>query len=88
MRRAGERPLIRLNAPEGSRHITLERLAPGEHGTQLEANIHTVKPGAENDGVIRHDGDELGFVLEGGAELVVGEERSYLQAGDSFVFPS
>lgn len=88
VRRAGERPLIRLNAPQDGGRITLERLAPGQHGTLLEANIHIVEPGAESDGAISHEGEELGYVLEGGVELIVAEERFFLQAGDSFVFAS
>ena len=39
-------------------------------------------------GVLRHDGEECGYVLEGCLELVVDNETHILNPGDSFFFNS
>lgn len=88
VRRAGERPVIRLESASHSGQIALERLAPTEENALLEANIHIVESGAESDGAISHEGEELGLVIEGCVELQVDDETLFLQAGDSFWFAS
>ncbi|MCH4564329.1 MULTISPECIES: cupin domain-containing protein [Halomonas] len=88
VRRAGERPMIRLKGANYSGQIALEGLAPTEQNALLEANIHIVEPGAESDGAISHEGEELGLVIEGCLELQVDDETFFLQTGDSFWFPS
>lgn len=88
VQRNGERPLIHLESRTGAGSIDLERLAPYQAQTLLEANIHVVEPGAESDGEITHEGEEVGYVIEGTIELTV-EETSYtLGVGDSFYFRS
>lgn len=88
VQRHGERPLIHLESRTGGGSIDLERLAPYQDQTLLEANIHVVEPGAESDGEITHEGEEVGYVIEGTIELTVDENAYILNAGDSFYFRS
>lgn len=86
--RSGRRPVIKLEGARGGGHIRLERIVPHQPGLLLEANIHIVEPGAESDGAIEHEGEEVGYVLQGTLELWVDEERYELQPGDAFHFRS
>ena len=88
VQRAGARELMTLRKGGDGGRIILERVAPTSPDSRLEGNIHIVEPGAESDGAISHEGEELGYVLEGSIELTVDGERYYVQAGDSFVFAS
>ena len=78
----GERPVIK------ARGILLERITLPKRGGLLQANIHIVPPGKASDGLIEHVGEEVGFVLEGSIELVLGNECYLMQAGDAFHFSS
>lgn len=78
----GERPVIK------ARGILLERITLPKRGGLLQANIHIVPPGEASDGLIEHLGEEVGFVLEGSIELVLGNECHLIQAGDAFHFSS
>jgi transcriptional regulator with XRE-family HTH domain len=87
VRRPGERPIIRMDSitTDG---VRLECLVPEGCGKALYGSIHIVEPGGGSAGAIRHEGEELGYVLEGVVELTV-EEKSYLlHTGDSFFFES
>jgi quercetin dioxygenase-like cupin family protein len=79
----GKRPVIQTGGG-----IALERLVLAKRGGLLQANIHIVKPGVETDGQIVHAGEEVGYVLEGTIELLLGNESHPLQAGDAFTFSS
>ncbi|NMM05593.1 MAG: cupin domain-containing protein [Polaromonas sp.] len=78
----GERPVIKAGG------ISLERITLPKRGGLLQANIHIVPPGEASDGLIEHVGEEVGFVLEGNLELIIGSERHLVQAGDAFYFSS
>jgi transcriptional regulator with XRE-family HTH domain len=79
--RSGERPIV-----EGA--ISLERITlPADHGL-LQANVHIIAPGEATDGMIEHIGEEVGYVLEGIVELLLGDQTYLLNAGDSFNFSS
>lgn len=82
--RAGSRPVLSLHGPGSS----VERLVPplGDH--LLESNLHTLAPGAGSRGKLSHEGEEVGYVIEGVFELTVGHEVFTLRAGDSFTFRS
>ena len=79
----GRRPVMQTGGG-----IALERLVLAQRGGLLQANIHIVQPGTETDGQIVHAGEEVGYLLEGTLELVLGDERHLLQAGDAFTFSS
>ncbi len=86
--RQGERPLIVIDPADSPGPIRLERLTPHSEDQSLEGNIHVVSPGASNGGEIKHEGEEVGYVLEGTFELTVGSTTYALKAGDSFFFRS
>jgi len=87
--RAGGRP--RISAGGGEKDgagVMLERLVPNGKGHLLQGNIHVVAPGGGSMGPMRHEGDEVGYVLEGRLELSIGDTLHELGPGDSFAFPS
>ena len=68
--------------------MTLERLVPHGKGHLLQGNIHIVAPGGGSMGPMLHDGDEVGYVLEGRLKLSIDDTTYELEPGDSFAFPS
>ncbi|MBR9650349.1 cupin domain-containing protein [Thalassovita aquimarina] len=86
--RSGQRPSVMVRRRSDQPAIFIERLSPTYPDTRLDANIHTLEPGAESGGDIRHEGEEIGYVLEGAAELCVNGEIIPLTEGDSFYFSS
>lgn len=86
--RKGKRPVIVIAGDDSKPRIRLERLAPHFDGQQIDGNIHIVEPGANNGGEIKHLGQEIGYLLEGQIELVIGDEHFHLAEGDSFFFKS
>jgi len=65
-----------------------EVLIPFAENRLLEGFLVTLSPGAAPSGPFQHDGEEVGLVLEGEFELVVGERVNVLTKGDSFFFRS
>ena len=47
-----------------------------------------MEPGGNSGGVLQHEGEECGYVLDGRLELCVGSKKYSLSRGDSFFFPS
>lgn len=86
--RAGARPRISAGGDGESAGVTLERVVPNGQGHLLQGNIHIVAPGGGSMGPMRHEGDEVGYVLEGVLELSIDDTAYTLGAGDSFAFPS
>lgn len=88
--RKGERHIIPTGSHGGRRSegVQLEWLVPYPESWMLSGSIHIVAPGGGSEGLIEHEGEEVGYVLEGEFEITVGEETFRLQAGDSFFFPS
>lgn len=85
--RSGERV---LSSRPGVVYGRLAMLEPGPQGGEgIEAYQIVIDPGAStgNDDY-GHEGAELGLVVEGEAELVVGAARYRLQPGDSVSFAS
>jgi mannose-6-phosphate isomerase-like protein (cupin superfamily) len=85
---AGTRPLIALDALRRGEGIPLEQIIPYSQGHLLQCNIHHIEKDGASAGPIQHAGEEVGYVLAGEVELVVGERQFQLAAGDSFVFNS
>jgi len=86
--RADSRPVIRTGSLAKGPGILLERLIAASRASLLEANIHCVEPGGHTDGVYTHEGEEIGFVLEGQLELQVDGVWYVCKQGDSFFFRS
>lgn len=86
--RQGERPVVVTRADARGGEVRLERMIPYQEDQRLDANIHIVEPDTESGGDITHDGEEIGYVLEGRLELTISDETYALNAGDSFYFKS
>jgi transcriptional regulator with XRE-family HTH domain len=87
--REGERPILKLqNRSDGRPQTSLERLIPHAEGRTLNANVHVVPPGCGSSGLLRHRGEEVGYVLVGRIELVVDGVTAVVDAGGSFFFQS
>ncbi len=82
--RRGKRPAFSIDKA-GSQ---LERLIPAEGSHLLEGNLHILAPGGGSEGMLSHEGEEVGFVIDGELELTVGDRTYLLAAGDSFSFRS
>ena len=68
--------------------VQLERLVPYGEGHLLQGNIHIVAPGSGSEGGLEHEGEEVGYLLEGELTLTLDDKSYALRAGDSFVFRS
>lgn len=86
--RAGERPIIRMVPNRKTEGIHLEWLIPPGDARLLSGSVHVVHPGGGSLGVIEHEGEEVGFLLEGEIELEVDGKTYDLKQGDSFFFRS
>ncbi|RTL55278.1 MAG: cupin domain-containing protein [Bradyrhizobiaceae bacterium] len=86
--RAKDRQTIKTNPSRSGPGITLERLVAMERSSLIEANIHCIDPGGHTDGVINHEGEEIGFLLEGQLDLELDGVWYSLSEGDSFFFRS
>lgn len=86
--REGSRPVIELDSLRQGQGIRLERIIPYSVRHLLQCNIHIVEPGGTSDGQIQHQGEEVGYILEGQIELTVGDRAYTLRRGDTFHFPS
>ena len=84
----GKRQTIKIASKDDDQAIRLERLVPYASDRALGGNIHVVMPGASNGGAIKHEGEEVGYVVAGSLELMVADETFVLNAGDSFFFRS
>ncbi len=86
--RRGERTVVRMDPVRRGEGLCMERLTPYDAAHLLQGNIHIVSPGGGSEGSLSHEGEEVGFVIEGTLELTVGGETYTLQAEDSFSFRS
>ena len=83
--RQGERPTVQAGQRKGHR---LEALIPSRRGNLLSGYINDIEPGSGSEGVITHEGEEFGYVLDGQLELTVDKKKYQLRPGDSFYFRS
>jgi transcriptional regulator with XRE-family HTH domain len=86
--RSGERSTIKTGTKLKGKGIVLERLVSNAIAALIEANIHHVAPKGSTDGCIQHEGEEIGFVLEGMLELIVDDVTYIVHEGDAFFFKS
>jgi len=83
--RKGQRHLAQLVSGRG---VILEYLSPHHPGHQLQAHIHIIEPGGSSLDAISHQGEEVGYILEGTLTLNVDGTPYHLSEGDSFFFDS
>jgi quercetin dioxygenase-like cupin family protein len=83
---ADERVRVEGDALRGGKGVTYERLVPLAAGNLLEANIHNVEPGGEKIDQITHQGEAVGYLIEGEVELFIDGAAYRMKAGDSFFF--
>ncbi len=81
---ASEHRKMKLSSAAGP-GITMERLGPPR--LRLGGFVNSIEPGWFS-GPLSHEGEELGYVLEGTIELTVGERSFELSTGDSYSFRS
>jgi len=81
-----DRVLVEGDALRGGQGVSYERLVPLAAGNLLEANIHVVQPGGEKNDPITHQGEAVGYLLEGEIDLVIDGTIYHMTAGDSFFF--
>lgn len=86
VQKQGERPISKTDAIRGGKGVRYERLVPFAAGNLLEGNIHRIDPGGEKVDLITHQGETLGYVIEGEVELTIEDTRYLLSSGDSFFF--
>jgi transcriptional regulator with XRE-family HTH domain len=86
VQKEGERPISTTDAIRGGKGVSYERLVPFAAGNLLEGNIHRIEPKAEKVDQITHQGETLGYVIEGELELTIETTIYKLSAGDSFFF--
>lgn len=86
VQKEGERPISTTDAIRGGKGVSYERLVPFAAGNLLEGNIHRIEPKAEKVDQITHQGETLGYVIEGELELTIETTVYKLSAGDSFFF--
>ncbi|MCC9623998.1 cupin domain-containing protein [Thalassospira sp. MA62] len=86
--RAGTRQILHTSNIRPGEGVSLETLVSPTPGHLLFATIHIVGPGGGSSGPIVHEGEEVGYVLEGELDLNVDGTEYHLTPGDSFFFPS
>lgn len=86
--KAGERIMIHTDQSRKGKGLILERLIPYSEGHLLQGNIHHIEVDGGSEGMLQHDGEEFGYVLEGRIELIVDGKPYVVEQGDSFCFRS
>lgn len=84
--RAGQRPLVSTDPLRKGPGVAYERLVPFGAGNLLEGNVHVVEPSGHKEDAITHQGETMGYVIEGQVELTIDTTAYSLSAGDSFFF--
>ncbi len=86
VQRPEERVLVAGDALRRGHGVNYERLVPPAAGNLLEANIHNIRPGGHKTDPIKHQGEAVGYLLEGEIELDIDGTTYRMSAGDSFFF--
>lgn len=81
--RRKERRIIRLPMSRVAYHL----LTPPMR-TKLEVLLVELEPGQSSEETISHEGEELGYVLQGRLKVRLGESEYILEEGDSIWFES
>src|ERR1700738_4827582 len=73
--RQGERPTVGTDQIRRGKGHKLEALIPSARGNLLSGYINDIEPGGGSEGVIQHEGEEFGYVLDGSLDLTVENKR-------------
>jgi transcriptional regulator with XRE-family HTH domain len=84
--RAGQRPIATTDPIRKGHGVHYERLIPFGAGNLLEGNIHVVAPDGAKHDPITHQGETMGYLIQGQLELSIEGTTYLLNAGDSFFF--
>jgi transcriptional regulator with XRE-family HTH domain len=85
IQRRGQRAVTTTDPIQGH-GVSYERLVPFGAGNLLEGNVHVIEPHGSKRDPITHQGETLGFILEGQLELTIETTTYQLNEGDSFFF--
>jgi transcriptional regulator with XRE-family HTH domain len=86
IQRAGQRSVAYTDPIRKGAGISYERLVPFGAGNLLECNIHVVEVDGAKQDPVTHQGETVGYVIEGQLELTVETTLYKLAVGDSFFF--
>ncbi|MCP4329307.1 MAG: cupin domain-containing protein [Alphaproteobacteria bacterium] len=86
--RKAERPVFEFDNFRQTEDTEVERVAPYYDGQMLQALLFVIGPGGHSLDVIRHEGEEVGYVLAGRLDLTVDGQTYHLETGDAFQFRS
>lgn len=83
------RPFEQRTLDMANSHLVKRWLTPFERKPRLDLYLIELEVnGSSGERAYAHEGEEAGYVLEGGLELVVDDRRYVLGEGDSFRFAS
>jgi transcriptional regulator with XRE-family HTH domain len=86
IQRAKERPVTTTDPIRKGKGVRYERLVPFGAGNLLEGNIHVIEPDGFKRDPITHQGETVGYVIQGHLELTIEGTLYVLNTGDSFFF--
>jgi transcriptional regulator with XRE-family HTH domain len=86
IQRARQRPVASTDPIRKGRGVTYERLVPFGAGNLLEGNIHVIEADGVKHDPITHQGETVGYVIQGHLELTIEGTQYLLHSGDSFFF--
>ena len=85
--RAGERAVLDIHPSRPGSDIKSEQLIASNPRNLLEGSILLIAPGSAPE-LISHEGEEVGYVIEGTLHITVGETTYVANEGDSVHFQS
>lgn len=85
--RVGERAVLDVHPLRPGSDIKSEQLIPFDPRNLLEGSILLIAPGSAPE-LVSHQGEEVGYVIEGTLEITVGETTYVASEGDSVHFRS
>ncbi len=86
IQRARQRPVATTDPIRKGRGVKYERLVPFGAGNLLEGNIHVIEADGVKHDPITHQGETVGYVIQGHLELTIEGTQYLLYTGDSFFF--
>ena len=76
----------RLLTPDSNKKVQIELLIPGSGTRKMDPVLVSIKPGEETFRDPSHEGEELGFLLQGNINLILDDKTFKVKEGDCFYF--